>query len=487
MRFTESAASRDVLQVIPGGGAAVGKAIRAALIPSDKADGFPSPRSIRPGMTNDVPPRALGLDFGTTNTVLAMADAAGAARSILFDAGEGPRATARTALTFSAESKAGGGRGVEAGPWAIAKYLEAPEETRFLQSIKTYAASPHFPGTILYARRYAFEDLAELVVQRLRARVGDALATLPRRLVVGRPVAYAGAAPDPKLAQERYARAFGRFGFDEIHFVYEPVAAAFYFARRLTKPATVLVADFGGGTTDYSIIRFTPGKGGHPPKAEPLAAAGVGVAGDQFDFRLVDRLVLPALGKGSLYQSLGKQLEIPPSLFLNAARWNLLSTFRSSPEFKTLLEMERFALEPEKIRRFIDLVEENEGYALYQAISKTKIALSQAETADFAFKAHGVDLAARVARADFEDWIADDLARIEAALDDALGRAGLKEQGVDRIFLTGGASFVPAVRALFLRRFGAERIESGDEFLSIAGGLALIGERDDVEEWTAQA
>ena len=430
-------------------------------------------------------PRALGLDFGTTNTVFAMADADGAARSILFDAGDGPRATARTALTFSAESKAGRGRGVEAGPWAIQEYLEAPEDTRFLQSIKTYAASPHFPGAILYARRYTFEDLAELVVARLRARVGDALATTPRRLVVGRPVAYAGAAPDPKLAQERYLRAFGRFGFDEIHFVHEPVAAAFYFARRLAKPATVLVADFGGGTTDYSIMRFVPAGEGGPPKAEPLAAAGVGVAGDQFDFRLVDRLVLPALGKGSLYQSLGKRLEIPPSLFMNAARWNLLSTFRASPEFKTLLEMERFALEPEKIRRFIDLVEENEGYALYQAIATTKIALTDADAADFAFKAHGVDLAARVARADFESWIADDLARIEAALDEALARAGLTEQGIDRVFLTGGASFVPALRRIFLRRFGVDRIESGDEFLSIAGGLALIGERDDAAAWAA--
>jgi hypothetical chaperone protein len=432
-----------------------------------------------------VSPRALGLDFGTTNTVFAMADARGAARSVMFDAGEGPRATARTALTFGAESKAGQGRGVEAGPWAIQKYLEAPEDTRFLQSIKTYAASPHFPGTILYARRYAFEDLAELVVARLRARVGDALADLPRRLVVGRPVAYAGAAPDPKLAQERYARAFGRFGFEDIHFVHEPVAAAFYFARRLTKPATVLVADFGGGTTDYSIIRFTPAGEGKRPKAEPLATSGVGVAGDQFDFRLVDRLVLPALGKGSLYQSLGKRLEIPPSLFMNAARWNLLSTFRSSPEFKTLAEMERFALEPEKIRRFIDLVEENEGYALYQAIARTKIALTDAHEADFAFKAHGIDLKARVARADFEAWIADDLARIEAALDEALTRAGLSEEGVERVFLTGGASFVPAVRAIFARRFGAARIEAGDEFLSIAGGLALIGEREDVADWAA--
>lgn len=429
--------------------------------------------------------RALGLDFGTTNTVFAARGADGDVAPFLFDAGEGPRAAMRTALSFRAESKFGTDQGVEAGPWAIRDYLEAPEETRFLQSIKTYAASPHFPGTILFARRRSFEDLAELVVRRLCARGRYALDDLPKRLVVGRPVAYAGASPDPVLAEQRYRAAFGRFGFDEIHFVYEPVAAAFYFARRLERPANVLVADFGGGTTDYSIIRFEPEAG--RVRATPLSSAGVGIAGDQFDYRIVDRLVLPALGKGGSFRSMGRSLEIPPSLFANFARWNLLSTFRASPEFKTLLELTRTALEPDKIQLFVNLVEENEGFALYQAVSRAKLALSSQERADFAFKAHGIDLAATVTRAEFESWIADDLARMEAALDSALERAGLGAGEIDKVFLTGGTSFVPAVRGLFLRRFGAQRIESGDELLSIANGLALIGERDDVEAWTAPA
>jgi hypothetical chaperone protein len=180
-------------------------------------------------------------------------------------------------------------------------------------------------------------------------------------------------------------------------------------------------------------------------------------------------------------------MEIPPSLFVNAARWNLLSTFRSSPEFKTLTEMQRDAEEPEKLQRFIDLVEENEGYALYQAVARAKTALSGAQRADFAFKAHGIDLKAEVTRAQFEAWIADDLARMEGALDEALTRAGVGAGGVDRVFLTGGTSFVPAVRAMFDRRFGADKIESGDELLSIAGGLALIGERDDAPAWAAPA
>ncbi|MBL8588598.1 MAG: Hsp70 family protein [Methylobacteriaceae bacterium] len=428
---------------------------------------------------------ALGLDFGTTNTVFATLDASGAPCATLFASGEGRQAAVRTALSFTAASKAGGGRGVEAGPWAIAAYLAAPEETRFLQSLKTYAASPHFSGATLFARRYAFEDLAELIVARLRARADGALDGLPARLVVGVPVAFAGAAPDAALARRRYGEAFGRFGFDDVRFVYEPVAAAFWFARRLERAATVLVADFGGGTTDYSLIRFEPARGG--ARARPLAHAGVGVAGDQFDYRIVDRLVLPRLGKGSHYKSMGRTMEIPPSLFANFARWNLLSTFRGSADHRMLLSLIRDALEPEKLALFAQLVEENEGYALYQAVSRAKTQLSSQASARLRFHAHGIDIDAAFTRAEFEDWIADDLARMEGALDAALARAGLAPGDVDRVFLTGGTSFTPAVRRIFTRRFGAAKIERGDELLSIAHGLALIGAREDFAAWEAPA
>lgn len=426
---------------------------------------------------------ALGLDFGTTNTVFATLDGAGAPRAAVFEAGEGRAAAVRTALSFDATSKAGGGRGIEAGPWAIAAYLADPEETRFLQSLKTYAASPHFPGATLFARRYAFEDLAELVIARLRVRAGGQLDALPERLVVGVPVAFAGAAPDAALARRRYRAAFGRFGFAEVRFVYEPVAAAFWFARRLKRAATVLVADFGGGTTDYSLIRFEPGQSG--ARATPLAHAGVGVAGDQFDYRIVDRLVLPRLGKGSRYRSMGRTMEVPPSLFANFARWNLLSTFRGSADHRMLLDLIRDATEPDKLKLFAQLVEENEGYALYQAVSRAKTALSAADSARLTFRAHGIEIDAQVTRAEFESWIADDLARIEAALDVALTRAGIGPEAVDRVFLTGGTSFTPAVQRIFERRFGAARLERGEELLSIAHGLALIGTREDIAVWEA--
>lgn len=422
--------------------------------------------------------RALGFDFGTTNSVLALADGAGA-RPLSFAFDTEKLMALRTALAFWKE--AGRKRPMsDIGPWAVQRYLDHPEDSRFMQSLKTFAASPLFNGAYVYAQRYRFEDLLEEFFTRLRAHAGDALP--PRkRLVIGRPVEYAGATPDPALAAQRYRAALEKFGFEEILFVYEPVAAAFHFARALKKSATVLVADFGGGTTDFSILRFDVGGQGF--SATPLAHGGVGIAGDRFDFHIIDRLVLPHLGKGGKYQGMGKALDLPVGVFMSFARWNMLSVLKSSDEFRDLKNMLKVCLEPEKIERMIELVEEDQGYPLYKAVSEAKMRLSKSEETEFAFAPLGADFRVRIKRADFENWISGDLARIEAALAQTLASAGLAEKRIDRVFLTGGTSFVPAVREIFDRRFGAKKIESGDELLSIASGLALIGERDDAAVW----
>lgn len=245
----------------------------------------------------------------------------------------------------------------------------------------------------------------------------------------------------------------------------------------------MLVADFGGGTTDYSLIRFETAGG--RLSATPIGHSGVGIAGDQFDARIVDNIVAPRIGKGSYFKSFDKLLEVPSGYYANFSRWNQLSVFKTSREFSDLKTLVRASLEPEKLETFIDLIEHDEGYPLYQAVSATKMALSQADEAEFHFAPLGRDGHMTVKRADFESWIAPDLARIEGALDEILAKTNTKAEEIDKVFLTGGTSFVPAVRRLFTERFDAGRIESGGELLSIAHGLALIGERDDIGQWTA--
>ena len=427
---------------------------------------------------------ALGLDFGTTNTVMALADSGRATHSVAFTSSAGTTDSMRTALSFMKDRQLGArALKVEAGQAAIRQFIDNPGECRFLQSIKTFAASPLFQGTLIHARRFQFEDLMEVFLKRLEAYAGDGWPSGAKRIVAGRPVHFAGANPDPALAMTRYNEALIRFGFPEIHYVYEPVAAAFYFAQHLKRDATVLVADFGGGTTDYSLIRFETAGG--RLSATPVGHSGVGIAGDQFDARIIEHLVAPEIGKGSRFKSFDKVLDVPSNYYTSFSRWNQLSVFKTSREYADLKSLVRQSLEPDKLELFIDLVEHDEGYPLYQAVSATKMALSAEEEAGFRFAPLGKAGEKTVRRADFESWIADDLARIEAALDDVLTRTDTAPETIDKVFLTGGTSFVPAVRRIFTERFEASRIESGGELVSIAHGLALIGERDDIAQWAA--
>ena len=424
-------------------------------------------------------PRALGLDFGTTNTVLFSAEGQGAAAPVI--AGNADNPAQRSALCFWEDEDHPRKPFVEAGTAAITQFLEHADECRFLQSMKTFSASKSFQRAMIFGQRYGFDDLLFTYIDRLRSYADGALDVLPERVVVGRPVEYAGHNPDPELAMERYKSALTRLGFSEVLFVLEPVAAAFFYARTLSTPTNVLVADFGGGTSDFSVMRFEP-NGAHPT-AVPIGQGGVGVAGDNFDYRIINHVILPELGKGSRFDSMGKTLTFPDSYFSAFSRWNQLSIFKTSPEFRDFQKLHRYAHDPEKIGRLIDFVEEEQGYALYQAVSDAKARLSGEAEVTLRFPPLGDDFRPVIKRADFEGWIARDLEKISTALEQTLTSCGVSHGEIDKVFLTGGSSFVPAVRQIFSDRFGPERIETGDELLSIAHGLAIIGAREDAADW----
>ena len=269
----------------------------------------------------------------------------------------------------------------------------------------------------------------------------------------------------------------------DVHFVYEPVAAAFYFAQRLERDATILVADFGGGTSDFSIVRFSLGKDGLV--GIPMARTGVGLAGDRFDYRIIDNVISPLLGKGSHYRSFDKMLDVPVHYFASFAAWNQLAIMKSGATLRELRKLAKISDAPDALEKLITIIEEDLGYPLYKAVSQTKLALSQQDQAQLSFNSAGIIIEKTVEREAFERWIEPDLLRIDHAVDLALAQAGLTIREIDKVFLTGGTSFVPSVRARFAR-FGDERIETGDQLLSIASGLALIGNEKDIQRWTVR-
>jgi hypothetical chaperone protein len=180
-----------------------------------------------------------------------------------------------------------------------------------------------------------------------------------------------------------------------------------------------------------------------------------------------------------------KELEIPRSYFADFADWSRLALMRNRRTLEELARLQKAASDPVAIGRMITVIEKELGYPLYDAVGTLKRALSDADSAAFRFSGGGLDLEQPASRADFEAWIAPDIARIEATVDKALERAGVTPDSIDRVFLTGGSSLIPAIRSIFRRRFGDDRIATGGELTSIAHGLALIGEEASLTEWAA--
>ena len=399
----------------------------------------------------------VGLDFGTTNCSIAMAVEGQVRLAQFSDGSESYRSI------LYAESRKAARAQWWTGPEAITQYLDADAKGRLIQSLKSFLASKSLRSTEVLGRHYTIEDLIAILLRDLRVEAERQFGVEVKRARVGRPVRFVGAETeaDNAYAVERLGKAFALAGFDEVEFEMEPVAAAAFYAARLTKEEVLLVGDFGGGTSDFSLLRVGPGQ------RELLGNGGVGVAGDSFDARLIRHVVSPELGLGSVIGSMGKRLPVPVWLYANLERWHYLSFLRTKETLHLLKTLPGQGEEPEKLQALYDLVNEDLGYRLHQAVQRTKRTLSSEEAAAFRFAEGSVDIGTTVRREDFEEWIGQDLRAIAGCVDQlGAGR-------VDRVFLTGGTSFVPAVRRIFEERFGAERIESGNEFTSIAHGLAL--------------
>jgi hypothetical chaperone protein len=252
------------------------------------------------------------------------------------------------------------------------------------------------------------------------------------------------------------------------------VAAAHYYESTLDHDELILIGDFGGGTSDFSLVHVGASirRRGRTPD-DLLGNAGVGIAGDAFDAKIIRKLVSPALGAGTQLRSMDKILPVPIWVYAKLERWHHLSLLKTKDTMDMLGSVRGQALEPDKINALIQLIQEDLGYQLHSAVQKVKRELSEHQTARFQFSDGAVNLNAIVERRDFEKWIADELGQIEECVDGLLISSGIEAREVDMVFLTGGSSFVPAVRRIFESRFGATRIRAGHEFTSVAWGLAL--------------
>jgi hypothetical chaperone protein len=418
-----------------------------------------------------------GIDFGTTNSSIARADEQGGVELVQFPAAGGAVAAYRSLLYLEqTKTKTRSQLHSWSGPEGIERYLAAEPKGRLIQSLKSYLSSRTLTGTEVFGRRQLLEDLVARILADLRKHAENYFGCPVTAATVGRPVRFVGAesVDDDTFALDRLRESFSRAGFTHVEFEFEPVAAAYHYASTLTRDELVLIGDFGGGTSDFSLLRLRPQAREQEQRTELLATSGVGLAGDAFDARLVRHLVSPHLGAGTLEKSGGKTLvAVPNWVYVRLEHWHHLSFLRTRAVSEMLRAARVRAFEPEKIAALSELIEADLGYQLHQSVQRTKIALSQQEQAEFRFRDHGFDLQASVTRGQFESWIAADLAAIEQAVEEVMTKSGIEDSKVDRVFLTGGTSLVPIVRRIFEQRFGHDSVRTGNEFTSVASGLAL--------------
>lgn len=435
---------------------------------------------------------SIGIDFGTTNSSVAIHNGSGKVELVPFRILAGTTPSFRSVL-YLEQIRQAGRTGVKSytGPIAIEHYLSAENrgqtQGRLIQSLKSYLPSRNFTGTEVFGRRYTVDDLISRILTDLRLaaeqylseRMGGPVEPI-RRVTVGRPVRFVGAETDEDdaFAIERLRSAFQQAGFESVEFEMEPVAAAYAYEATLTRDELILIGDFGGGTSDFSLLHVGPSTRG---TKRILGNSGLGLAGDAFDARIVRHLVSPALGSNTLERTYAQAADrpaniipaVPAWIYANLERWHYLSFLKTRSVAEILRAARVRAQEPQKIEFLITLIDEDLGYQLHQSVQHLKMDLSHRETAEFRFREGGMNITTRVSRAEFESWIAPDLAAIEACVDGLLASTGIGPRQVDRVFLTGGTSLVPAVRRIFESRFTPARIRAGNEFTSVAQGLAL--------------
>jgi hypothetical chaperone protein len=411
-----------------------------------------------------------GIDFGTSNSALSIFDIE---RNEIIETIVVP-----SILYFSSVQPSDRSLNYFVGKEAVEEYIKEGMKGRFMKSIKRILPRKSFSDTRVFSKKMTAPDLVTLVLQELKKRADHFIGYSCTKAVIGRPVFFDDDDTEKDaLAQTRLLKAVELAGFTDVRFQYEPIAAAYAYERNITRKEKVLVADLGGGTTDFTFIGLDPAiEKTADRKKDIYATGGVYVGGDSFDSSFMFEIGTPHFGRGVLYQSApGKYLDLPLSLFTNICSWEKMNFFNN---WKVRNDIEKYYVltgKNNKLKNLATLVEHNLGYQVFQAVEKTKIELSSQPASVFHFSKMGIDITDDVAIDDYESVIKKDLDKIETYLDRFLLENNILPETVDTLFLTGGSSLVKAVQDLFKRRFPQGEIETGDNFISVVKGLAYSG------------
>jgi hypothetical chaperone protein len=411
---------------------------------------------------------ACGIDFGTSNSSVGVCDTEGARLlSIQHGATSVP-----TALFFSFDDDS-----TTFGHEALERYF-AREPGRYLRAIKSVLGAKLFEETTpVKLKRYAFGEIIATFLQFLRTSAGRSLSTPPTSVVLGRPAFFVDDDPAADAAAQRQLEAAARAaGFEQIAFQFEPIAAALDYEQSVSAEEIALVADIGGGTSDFSVVRVSPARSrSSDRRGDILGCTGVHIGGTDFDRQLGLASVMPALGLHSPLRRKG--LDAPSWYFSDLATWHRINFLYDQKVLTEVRGVLRDSAEPEKIERLLRVLEQRKGHDLLADVEAAKIELSNADRARLDLDDGIADISLEITRRQLDRAVADSLRRIRLRIEDVLRIAGLSHEAVSAVFLTGGGTRMPSVRNCIAAAMPTARLIAGDAFGSVATGLALDAAR----------
>ncbi len=409
-----------------------------------------------------------GIDFGTTNSVLSIFDRS--TKQIV------ETISVPSILYFPINQSSEDDLNYLVGEKAIESYLAENMKGRFMKSIKQILPVSSFVNTRIGNNLYSASDLVSFILIDLKKAADKIIGYTCETAIIGRPVFFDDLNKGKDdLAQKRLLEAAEIAGFTSIRFQFEPISAAFAYEKTIQKKERVLVADLGGGTTDFTLIELDPTKSTSINRREDiLATGGIYIGGDNFDSSFMWEKGTPYFGRGIQYESMpGKMVDLPTSFFQNICSWKEMNFFNGQKVKNSLNQYFVYTKRNPIFKNLITLIDNNLGFSVFKEIEKVKIQLTENESTLFEFSKLDIQIKEEISKDKYAEIINYDVICIERYLNKFLEINAIQSSQIDSLFLTGGTSLVPSVKQIFHQKFPTTPIHSGDNFISVANGLAL--------------
>lgn len=409
----------------------------------------------------------LAIDFGTSNSLAGAVQGGRRIEALALDPLAEDPTLMRTLLYFPDADHC------YYGAEAIQKFIELEMEGRLFRSFKSHLPNQNYLGSMVERRVLSLENLVGIFLLEIKKRAEKILGETISRAVIGRPAKYSMDEVADGFALHRMKKAAEFAGFKEVIFVPEPLAAALDYRRQLRQEKTILIGDFGGGTSDFTIMKISP----RPfQKSDVLGVDGCSLAGDALDSVFMSERLNKSFGAQTTYRlpMSSNLLLMPSSVMERLNKPAHIVHLKEKETYHFICEVQKCALRNEdklSLQRLFTLIEDQQIFPFFEEIEKTKRELSQKATAQFAFDYPDLETKDVFSQVEFENWSHQIRDPIFAALDRCLRQAGLRDQDVDLVFLTGGTAHVPFIQKQFQNRFGADKLQAKTFFHSVLSGL----------------